>query len=360
MRQPDVIIVGGGVIGAAIFHEMAGACAAMLVDRARVAQGCTAWSGGIVRCFHDDPTLSDRAVVGLHYYRQFKARTGIDIPLVQTGFIFVAKPARADWSRQEVARLAGRIAIEWLDQDEMRRRFGDIVAEPVPAGIYESEAGYMDAAAVARAWLRAGQLRGGRIFEGTEVHGLLKDGNRVVGVQTNVGPLFADKVVLATGPQSPALLDRLSFAHRLYRQDIQVDLRMPTPPVARHPAFIDEELQLNGRGDVGSGGIYLGFPTNRRGEPDRSDLDLAHSVLIQNVGKRRFRWVATSGLQGGVRSADCYSEDAHGCVTALSDTERTVFLATGFSGGGFKMAPWIAAEVKRLIRQEPATPAQGA
>lgn len=359
MWNANVIIVGGGVIGAAIFHEMAGECTALLVDRAKVAQGCTAWSGGIVRCFHDDATLSERSIIGFHYYKQFGARTGIDIPLVQTGFIFVPKPARADWSQREAVRLADQIAIEWLERDEMRRRFGDIVAEPVPAGIYESEAGYMDAAAVARAWLRAGQIKGGQIFEGTEVHGLLKNGNRVIGVQTNVGPLFADKVVIATGPQTPALLDQLSIDHRLYRQDIQVDLRMPAPPVARHPAFIDEELQLNGRGDVGSRGIYLGYPTDRRAGRERPDLDLAHSLLIQDVGKRRFRWVATSGLQGGVRSADCYSDDAHGCVMDLCDTDRTVFLATGFSGGGFKMAPWIASEVKRLIRQEPAKVTQG-
>ena len=99
MQHPDVLIVGGGVVGAAIFHELAGDCATMLVDRARVAHGCTAWSGGIVRCFHDDPVLSDRAVIGLQYYRQFATHTGIGVPFVESGFIFVAEPKRLDWSR---------------------------------------------------------------------------------------------------------------------------------------------------------------------------------------------------------------------------------------------------------------------
>ena len=134
---------------------------------------------------------------------------------------------------------------------------------------------------------------------------------------------------------------------------------MPASPVARHPSFIDEELQLNGRADAASGGIYLGFPTNARGQFCRADLDLAHSSLIRQVGERRFRWVATSTLHGGVRSADCYSDDARGSVTALADSEGTAFLATGFSGGGFKMAPWVAMEARRLIRNEPVAPEQG-
>jgi glycine/D-amino acid oxidase-like deaminating enzyme len=352
MSYPEVLIVGGGVIGAAIFHAFSTECSTTLVDRARAAQGCTAWSGGIVRCFHDNPRLSDRAVVGLKYYSTFEKRTGVAAALSRIGFLFFPRPSRQDWSRQEAARLANDIEIEWLEADAVALRFGHLFAGTIPPAVYEATAGYMDAAHVAKCWLRAGQRNGGRIMEGIEVHGLLRRDRRVTGVQTNVGPLFAENVVLATGPQTPSLLDHLGIPHALYRQDIQVDLRIPGQRVPDHPAFIDEELGLNGRSDALSGGLYIGYPTNLRDAPERSAIDLAHSVLIEQIARRRFAWTADSELIGGMRSADCYADDDAGMVTPLSDYAEALFVATGFSGGGFKMAPWIASEMKRLVRHQ--------
>jgi glycine/D-amino acid oxidase-like deaminating enzyme len=51
-----------------------------------------------------------------------------------------------------------------------------------------------------------------------------------------------------------------------------------------------------------------------------------------------------------LESDDCYSDDGAGSVMALNE-DKTIYLASGFSGGGFKIAPWVGDEIARLIKQ---------
>jgi glycine/D-amino acid oxidase-like deaminating enzyme len=353
----DAVIVGGGVVGAAVFHELADRGASVfLVERGRGGLGTTAWSGGIVRCYHDNPELIERALVGWRYFRDFGARTGIDVPFTESGFLYVPHPDRLEHARRLVESIS-EAPMEWLSPAEVEHRFAYLLNTPVDGAVWEPRAGHLDPLDVTRGYLRAGRRKGGRVLEGVEAMGVLRtgeegkdSGGRTRGLRTSAGNIPAGTVVLATGAATPRLLDAWGVPHDLWSQAVQVELRLPAAPVEGHPAYMDDVYDINGRPDPDSAGILLGHPTGKRvpagcggfpAEPAQSGRAVAAATA-------RFRWAAGSTSLGGLRAAECYASDDLARV-GPSPADPGLLLATGFNGGGFKMAPWVAAEVARLL-----------
>ncbi|MFB7505309.1 NAD(P)/FAD-dependent oxidoreductase [Streptomyces broussonetiae] len=352
VHRADVVVVGAGVIGTAVFHELAARGARVtLVERDRAGLGTTAWSGGIVRCYHDDPALSDRAAAGWRYFRDFTGHTGEPAAFHTSGFLYLPAPERVDPSRAEAVRLGGELPVSWLEAEEVAKRFGHLLAgAPGGGAVWEPESGWLDPAEVTRGFLRAGQRRGGTVLEGVAVHSPLRaaDG-RIAGVRTTSGAVRADRVVLATGATTPHLLTSWGLQHDLWAQAVQVELYRPDAPVAGQPAYTDDEFDVNGRPDPDSGGVYVGHPTGARlpSPPGREPVDAAQSQLAATAAARRWGWFPGSRHLGGLRAAECWAPDGRARVTAHPD-EPALLLATGFNGGGFKMAPWAAVEIARL------------
>src|SRR5262249_21977512 len=56
--------------------------------------------------------------------------------------------------------------------------------------------------------------------------------------------------------------------------------------------------------------------------------------------------------RGGLCHADSYSPDGLGRVGEPAGGPKGVFLACGFNGGAFKMAPWVAQEIVASVQQQ--------
>lgn len=347
----DVVVVGAGVLGAAIFHELADrGVDVTLVERDLAGLGTTASSGGIVRCYHDDPELVDRAIHGWRFYQEFASRTGEEVLFHESGFLYLPDVERVEYARKEAERIAAAAPAEWLEPGDLERRFGRLLHDCAHGAVWEPRAGYLDPTDVTQGYLRAGRRKGGRLLEGLEVRALLESGGRVRGVHTSTGVVRANTVVLATGAATPQLLSSWGIDHDLWAQAIQVDLRLPAEPVDGHPAYMDDVYDINGRPDPESTGLFLGHPTDQRlpASVEPCPVDQVQSRTAVEAGERRLRWVRDSQGIGTSRAAECYSPDGLGHVARLPGLPE-VLLATGFNGGGFKMAPWAASEITRLI-----------
>jgi glycine/D-amino acid oxidase-like deaminating enzyme len=352
-KQYDVLVVGGGIIGASIFYQLTSeGYKTALVEKNHIASGCTAASGGIVRCFHLESELSDKAVYSWHYYRNFYQHTGKDCQFNECGFLYFPRVINYANSLKEVDRLSKQVPIRWLNNNELQKSFGNLLEPSLDCAVYEPLSGFMNPLQVTKAWVDAARQLGGHCYEKTILKSLLFSDGILTGISTNLGNVNAKYVVFATGPYTPKLLDKLGFSHDLYTQIIQVDLRRPTTLVPSQPAYIDDCNQLNGRPNLNLDGVYLGSPTNKRitNMAECGDLDLTHSNVTKAKGAYRWKWAANSELIGGLRSADCYSKDGLGRVQALNK-DNSIFIATAFNGGGFKMAPWIGNQIVNLLKE---------
>ncbi|MFF4489517.1 NAD(P)/FAD-dependent oxidoreductase [Streptomyces sp. NPDC001544] len=347
----DTVIVGGGIIGAALFHELADRGARVcLIEQDRVGLGTTAWSGGIVRCYHDDPVLVERAIQGLTFFRSFAEQTGTRAEFIETGFLYIPHPSRHEQARSLTDRIAQSFPAQLLSSSDLDRKFGHLLSGPAEYAVWEPHAGYLDATQVTRALVRSAVRKGGRLLEGVRVDGLNRVEGRVRGVRGSTGVIAADAVVLAVGAHTPRLLDSWGISHDVWAQAIQVELRGVDSPPTDHPAYMDDVCSINGRPDPDSAGMLLGHPTGHRidGAIERTAIDPDQSELAVTAGRRRFSWVEGSVSLGGFRAAECYAPEGRGRVAWVPE-EAGLMLATGFNGGGFKLAPWAAGQAARLL-----------
>lgn len=350
-----VVVVGAGIAGAAAFERLAAAGhEVILVEREVIGSGATGATGGVVRCFHLDPVLCARAIHGWRRYREL-ARSGLpDVTFVECGLLYIPASGRAALARAAVRRLEVEIPVEWMGADQITRRFGHLLRVPPQGAVWEPQAGYMHGSDTARVLIRLGRRAGGRVKERTSVHGLHIEGGAVTGVQTSSGTIAADAVVIAAGAGTPALLDAMSIGHRLATRPVGAELRIPCSAEAGdHPAYVDDELHLYGRGDPGSGGIVVGLAGAGSCDEAVPAPGLgARPARLEEIAARRFPWIADSARRGAARAVECFGPD-HRWVHALGP--RGAVLAAGFNGGGFKMAPWVGDEVERLIARSTRT-----
>ncbi|MDR7595893.1 MAG: FAD-dependent oxidoreductase, partial [Armatimonadota bacterium] len=105
--QADVVVVGGGCVGAsAAFHlAQLGAGRVVLVERGQVGGGPTGRTVGIVRLHYSHEPLVELARRSLERFVRFHELTGRSADFTRTGFLLLA-PA------SELEGLAANVALQ--------------------------------------------------------------------------------------------------------------------------------------------------------------------------------------------------------------------------------------------------------
>lgn len=347
----DVVVIGGGVIGASIFHSLAkNQLSVAIVEKNRIASGVTAYSGGITRVFHMDSYLSDAAIFSMSYYKKFKEEVGAHITFNECGFVFFPKSEDTELAEKEYERIKNKINVNWLTGAEVNQLKDLQIHKKFHRDymVYEPESGYVDPVEATKAWVAAGESHGGKKYEGVDVDKILYSEGRAIGVQTNIGPIFSDYVVVASGFSTPRILEHSDISHQLFNRKIQVDL-VAIENSQSSPAFIDDQFDLNGRPEKNDT-MLIGYPTyDTRFESGRLSVDQSHSLLIRKMATQRFSWADTFKVRGGYTSFECYSNDGRG-YTGESESIENVIVASGYSGGGFKIAPYVGKKVFNIIK----------
>ena len=343
----DVIVVGGGIVGV----SAALACAKLgfrvaLVEKTRLAQGATGWSGGVVRRFHLDPDERERAKSGFPFLSS--PLSDGSSSFYRTGFLYFPSFGERQRTRALVDRGHVDSSFRWITPHIIKERWsieGDLGA------VYEHAAGCLDPRIVCLDIGRQFIAYKGEILEGIRLESIGQSGESVT-LATSAGLITSRCAVLSTGHFTPTLLDSIGVAHSLFSRTIQVCLFAADIP-AEVPAFTDEYFDIYGRPGTQPGTIYVGTPTVIERDPSIGfeQFDLQHAALIRQRGLQRFPWMKDARLIGGLRHADCYSRKSSSPVHRLQGKYDRIVIAAGFSGGGIKMAPWAGSEVALYISQ---------
>ena len=216
MKQ-HVIVVGGGVIGLLTAYKLAAAgTSVMLVEASGTGTEASWAGGGIVSPLYPwrySPAVTALAHWSQDFYPQLGERlleeTGVDPEVHVTGLYWLDLHDEAE-------------ALSWAE------RYGrpltsvsmETVRQAVPSlGEGYERAVYMEGVANIRnpRLLRAlrealRQLPNVTVIEQCPVEGFLRDGSRIVGVQTAQGEIRAERVVVAAGAWSGELLATLGLA----------------------------------------------------------------------------------------------------------------------------------------------------
>ncbi|HMA33411.1 MAG TPA: FAD-dependent oxidoreductase [Chloroflexia bacterium] len=251
-RTADLVIVGGGIIGAAtaFFAARAGLHPVVIERRPALCSLTTPASTGAFRAQFDNPEELALVREGITLFEHFAEVTGLagyDLALRQQGYLWLTTTA-AGVRRQEalVARQRewGLDDVELLSGDEARARF-PYLAPAVAGARYRAGDGWLDVRRLTMGYAAASQAS---FIPNTAVTGFDLAGGRLHGVVTTRGAISTDHAVIAAGPFSGVVagLAEVDVPLALVRRQKLIMPEVPEVP-ADAPMTIDEETGAHWR-----------------------------------------------------------------------------------------------------------------
>ena len=348
----DVIIIGGGVQGAALaFHLAKRGVKATVLEKQHVAAGATGRSSGLVRMHYDTEVDSRLAWESFQYFRDWKERVGGECGFTRTGFIQIVSPG------QEAALMANvrmqqaiGIAALAVTAEDVKRLAPGFVVQDFNVAAYEPESGYAMPSDSANALMDAARRKGALLVQDCAVIGILESGGKVTGVQTSRGQYSAPVVVNAAGAWAGQVnrMAGLDLPLTTWRHETMY-VRRPREERLPHPTVIDFSLEMYFRPE---GGLTLvGLEDgNPLGESPDSDVEHAREGFVARAIERmckRMPRLEKGSLHSAHGGYDGITPDQHPLLGAAGPDG--FFLDCGHSGTGFKTAPAVGKCLAELI-----------
>src|ERR1043166_755808 len=206
MRSPEVVIIGGGVIGAsAAYHLAARGCRDVLVlERgAQPGEGSTGRATGGFRAQFATKVNVRLSLLSREKLLAFREETGVDPGFRQCGYLFAAG------SEAELAALVAAQAVQHecglkearrVSAEEILRLNPAVESRGIVGGVYCPTDGFIRPLEILRGYTEAARRLGARFEYGVAVEAVETDGRgRVEEVLTTGGAVSAGCVVNAAG-----------------------------------------------------------------------------------------------------------------------------------------------------------------
>ncbi len=348
-QQPaaDVVIIGGGVMGCAIAHELAmRGVPVTIVEQREVAASASGASAGGVRQQGRDLRELPLALRAIPRWPGLANRLGADVEYRRGGHLTLIEdeailPAfAASIARQQAAGLDIRL-VERRDLTAIMPG----VASSVVAGSYTPEDGHANPILTTKAFADAAVRTGARLLERTAMTGFRTDAaGRIVAVETTAGSFPCRWAVNATGAWAGEVAQMAGTAIPLRPACYQMLVTAPAPhlldPVV---GCVGRALSLK---QVPEGGFVVGggWPGTVHLDNGRAGTMGAHITssaaactgilpLLRQLPLLR----AWSGMEGE-------SPDGIAMIGPAADVPG-LFHCCGFTGHGFAISPEVGAVV---------------
>ena len=310
--RAELVVVGAGTIGgwASVFARSEGVGRVVVVERGQVGMGASSRAAGIVRAQGGTPATVALGRWSIDFYRGQAATYGTDSGFRELGYLILAvteEDERAGRERVAMQRLNG-LDVTWLGADEAARIAVTLSPNGHRGGSYLATDGAIDPPRNVRAYSLAMQASGVELRERTAFTALRTEagpggGRRVIGVETDRGPIDTDRVLLTGGPSLRAVgrLAGVRIPAGAARHTVAVLEPHPAFDVPRMPMVFDIGAGLYWR--LEEGGLLFGWsdPDEVPGEArsidwvayERTRERLAAFVpLTHGLGLRK-AWAAT-------------------------------------------------------------------
>src|SRR5258706_4561935 len=208
-RPSDIIVVGAGIVGCAVAHELARRGASVeIVDDRPVGMGATQASAGVLAPHIEarEGSLLDLTVRSLDLFDDFIARvsaqSGVAVPYRRTGTLNVA-PSDAEMRALEAAAdLMARRRFPALLLRRAAIRFEEPqLGHGAVGGLLIDTHGFVAASELTRALVTASRRHGAQLIEQSRVRRISRREGDIV-VDTDRGSLIGNAAVLAAGSWS--------------------------------------------------------------------------------------------------------------------------------------------------------------
>lgn len=242
--SPDVLIVGGGLIGCstAYFLSLGGARVTLLEKRG-VASGASAGAAGMLGVDseeEEDPVRRAFARESRDLYEslapKFRREIGVDIEFEGRGLLTVA---RDEHEENLLRKRAGEGHGELWTPAMVRERCPGLEGS-LREGLFHASDGQVTASRAAEAFRRAAEARGAVVREGRGAAALLRRGSAVEGVRAGRERMTAGITILALGATGWDLLGRGGWRPPIFPVRGELLIFRPARRLLPFPVFLGE------------------------------------------------------------------------------------------------------------------------
>jgi dimethylglycine dehydrogenase len=201
--QSHVVVVGGGIVGAAVLYHLTklGWSDVVLVERKQLTAGSTWHSAGGFHAMNSDPNVARLQAYGISVYKEVEEISGQDVSMHLTGGIQVAATnERWENIRYEHAkhRVLG-IDSHLLTPAEIKKLCPIMDTSKVIGGLYDGNEGNIDPYGATHALAKAARKGGAEVYVNTMVEDLVHKPDGTWTVVTGKGNVQCEHVVNAAG-----------------------------------------------------------------------------------------------------------------------------------------------------------------
>ena len=191
-RTADIVIIGGGVMGASIAYHLAvrGNNKILLIEKEDFfGTGATGRCAGGVRYQFSTEINIRLSLKSLPMLERFEDEIGQPINYRHSGYLILLTDQDDLAEFQHNVSLQNRLGVttEWLDGEQIRSLLPMINLDDVLAGTFHARDGIVDPNSVVMGYIKAANRQGAATFAGVEVTGIVVNQGRITSVETSAG-----------------------------------------------------------------------------------------------------------------------------------------------------------------------------
>ena len=351
MTSADVVVVGGGVIGASIAYHLSQRDAGKIVvlERDRIGTGSTGKNAGGIRLTFSTEVnvrLSQRALPRIE---AFEAEMGIDPQFHQVGYLYLITEERDVAPFERSLALWKRLGVpaRKITAAEAQALFPEVRVDDVRFAIFCPKDGYADPHSLLQGYVSRARERGVEFREGAPARAIDVSGGKLQAVRAGDERIVCETVINAAGAWGKQV-------------GAMVGLELPIDPLRRH-IFVtgpvegfDREFPMTIEFASGlyfhreSGGVLLGMADHA--DPPRFDDSVNWDFLPTVVEHALARLPALERATVKTGWAGFYEDTPdHHPILGRVDAVRGFVCAAGFSGHGLMHAPAAGEAIAQVV-----------
>ncbi len=358
ITSAEVVVIGGGVIGASVaYHLTQAGCRDVVIIEREQAQGLgsTGRATGGVRAQFATAINVRMSLFSIDFLANFKETTGHESGYEPRGYLFLATSEKQlavlETNRRMQIEL-GLTNVEMITPHDISEVMPQLRTNDLAGGSFCQTDGFINALAVMTGLTTTACERGARVMLDTEVTGIDIEAGRVTRVRTTNGSISTPNVVCAAGAWAAkvARLAGVDIPVRPLRR--QLAGAIATEPLPdKGPMIIDLSNGFHFRQDRNSPRTHVLFawpdPDQESGYETNYDSQFTPKILAR-ASNRVPSWTNLEIDQQRCRAGLYEMTPDHHAIIGEAPGVRGFFLVNGFSGHGVMHSPAagrMAAEV---------------
>ncbi len=351
-KTADVVIIGGGVMGASAAYHLAqrGCSDVVLLEKGPfLGMEATGKCAGGIRYQFSTEINVRLSQLSLPMLERFHEELGQDIDLHWPGYLFLLDNAADLATFQRNVAMQNRLGVPTriIGRDEAQKLAPLLHMDDILAAAWHAGDGLADPNGVVQGYAAGARRLGAKTLTGVEATGIRVKSGQVTAVETPHGTIATPAVVDAAGPWAGqvAALAGVDLPITPLRRQIVVTTPLTGVP-ADFPFVIDfsRSLYFHREGE----GILTGQSNPNETPGFDQSVDNAWTEQHLELAAWRFPLLSEAGLLSQWAGLYEVTPDAHPVIDRLSEPAG-FYVAGGFSGHGFMHGPITGLLIAELL-----------